>query len=382
MKTLAIIGSTGSIGKSALEVYKKNKKSFKLIALAANTNLNKLIKQYLKFKPEHIFLTSDKDIKNVNKKYLSTKEIFLQKRKKKIDYVISGASGYDAIKINFELIKISKKLLIANKETIVCGGRIFLELAKKYKCEVIPIDSEHHCIDLFLKSFKFKKDIKKIYITASGGPFLKKKINYNEKLNKVVNHPTWKMGKKISVDSSTFANKVLELFEAKILFELPNNKLGIKIERRSNTHAIIKLNNNIILPIMHAPNMTIPISNALNIKESLSERLILKNIKNLNELSFSLPNKNKFPLLSVINLIPEESSNFETILITLNDSLVDKYLNGKINYLSITKNLLKLIKSPFLLKYYKLKPKSIYDIKKMIEITKNYLDKNLKHYAK
>ena len=149
MKTLAIIGSTGSIGKSALEVYENNKKIFKLIALAANTNLNKLIKQYLKFKPQNIFLISDCDIKKEKKKYLITKKIFLKKTKKKIDYVISGASGYDAIKVNFELIKISKKLLIANKETIVCGGKVFLELAKKHKCEVIPIDSEHHCIDLF-----------------------------------------------------------------------------------------------------------------------------------------------------------------------------------------------------------------------------------------
>ena len=176
MKTLAIIGSTGSIGKSALEVYKKNKKNFKLIALAANTNLNKLIKQYSKFKPRNIFLISDNE-KKKKKKYLISKKVFLKERKKKIDYAISGVSGYNAININFELIKISKKLLIANKETIVCGGKVFLDLAKKYKCEIIPIDSEHHCIDYFLKSFNLKKDIKKIYITASGGPFL----NYTRK---------------------------------------------------------------------------------------------------------------------------------------------------------------------------------------------------------
>ena len=197
MKTLAIIGSTGSIGKSALKVYEKNKKNFKLITLAANTNLNKLIKQYLKFKPKNIFLISNNKKTKDFKKNLISKDFFLKSNKKKIDYVISGASGYDAININFELIKISKKLLIANKETIICGGKIFLDLAKKYKCEIIPIDSEHHCIDYFLKSFNFKKDIKKIYITASGGPFLNKKINYNEKLNKVINHPTWKMGKKL-----------------------------------------------------------------------------------------------------------------------------------------------------------------------------------------
>ena len=357
MKTLAIIGSTGSIGKSALKVYEKNKKSFKLIALAANTNLNKLVKQYLKFKPENIFLTSDKDIKNVNKKYLITKEIFLKKRKKKIDYVISGASGYDAIKINFELIKISKKLLIANKETIVCGGRIFLELAKKYKCKVIPIDSEHHCIDLFLKSFKFKNDIKKIYITASGGPFFKKKINYNEKLNKVVNHPTWKMGKKISVDSSTFANKVLELFEAKILFELPNNKLGIKIESRSNTHAIIKLYNNIILPIMHAPNMTIPISNSLGVKNNFKI-----NLNNFHSKYYDVDVK-KFPIVKLGFYILKNCTVAGFIIFTvLNQRLVEKYLKNEVKYGEIVDKLVKLFKHNGLLKKSKTNIKNIRDI--------------------
>ena len=162
MKTLAIIGSTGSIGKSALEVYRNNKKYFKLISLAANTNLHKLEKQYNKFKPKNIFLISsleNKKInkKNENKKYLITKDSFLKQNLKKIDYVISGVSGFEAIKINFNLLKVSKKLLIANKETIVCGGKIFLNLAKKNNCEVVPIDSEHHCIDLFLKSFNSKK---------------------------------------------------------------------------------------------------------------------------------------------------------------------------------------------------------------------------------
>ena len=248
---------------------------------------------------------------------------------------------------------------------------------KKYKTFFIPIDSEHYSIWELIKN-EDNNNIEKIILTASGGPFLntskKRLININP--NIAIKHPNWKMGKKISIDSSTMMNKVYEYIEAKKIFKLKKNKISILVHPSSYIHAIIFLKGNIIKLLAHEPKMTIPISNALNIKESLSERLILKNIKNLNELSFSLPNKNKFPLLSVINLIPEESSNFETILITLNDSLVDKYLNGKINYLSITKNLLKLIKSPFLLKYYKLKPKSIYDIKK------NYLDKNLKYYAK
>ena len=338
MKTLAIIGSTGSIGKSALEVYKKNKKNFKLIALAANTNLNKLIKQYSKFKPRNIFLISDNE-KKKKKKYLISKKVFLKERKKKIDYAISGVSGYNAININFELIKISKKLLIANKETIVCGGKVFLDLAKKYKCEIIPIDSEHHCIDYFLKSFNLKKDIKKIYITASGGPFLNKRINYNEKLNKVINHPTWKMGKKISVDSSTFANKVLELFEAKILFQLPNNKLGIKIESKSNTHAIIRLSNNIILPIMHTPNMVIPISNCLGVSNNLQI-----NLDNFSSKYYDVDVK-KFPIVKLGYYILKNCTQAGFIIFTvLNQRLVEKYLKNEVKYGEIVDKLVKLFK--------------------------------------
>ena len=356
MKTLAIIGSTGSIGKSALEVYKKNKKNFKLIALAANTNLNKLIKQYSKFKPRNIFLISDNE-KKKKKKYLISKKVFLKERKKKIDYAISGVSGYNAININFELIKISKKLLIANKETIVCGGKVFLDLAKKYKCEIIPIDSEHHCIDYFLKSFNLKKDIKKIYITASGGPFLNKRINYNEKLNKVINHPTWKMGKKISVDSSTFANKVLELFEAKILFQLPNNKLGIKIESKSNTHAIIRLSNNIILPIMHTPNMVIPISNCLGGSNNLQIKL-----DNFSSKYYDVDVK-KFPIVKLGYYILKNCTQAGFIIFTvLNQRLVEKYLKNEVKYGEIVDKLVKLFKHNELLKKSKKNIKNIKDI--------------------
>ena len=356
MKTLAIIGSTGSIGKSALEVYKKNKKNFKLIALAANTNLNKLIKQYSKFKPRNIFLISDNE-KKKKKKYLISKKVFLKETKKKIDYAISGVSGYNAININFELIKISKKLLIANKETIVCGGKVFLDLAKKYKCEIIPIDSEHHCIDYFLKSFNLKKDIKKIYITASGGPFLNKRINYNEKLNKVINHPTWKMGKKISVDSSTFANKVLELFEAKILFQLPNNKLGIKIESKSNTHAIIRLSNNIILPIMHTPNMVIPISNCLGVSNNLQI-----NLDNFSSKYYDVDVK-KFPIVKLGYYILKNCTQAGFIVFTvLNQRLVEKYLKNEVKYGEIVDKLVKLFKHNELLKKSKKNIKNIKDI--------------------
>ena len=366
MKTLAIIGSTGSIGKSALKVYNNNKKNFKLVSLAANTNLIKLKKQYLKFKPKNIFLIKNNGTQKIeNKNYFTTKDIFLKKNKK-IDYVISGVSGYDAININFELTKVSKKLLIANKETIVCGGKVFLDFAKKNKCEILPIDSEHHCIDLFFKSFKLKKDIKKIYLTASGGPFLNKKIKYDEKLNKVIDHPNWKMGKKISVDSSTFANKVLELFEAKNLFNLPYSKLGIKIESKSNTHAIVCLKNNIIIPIIHYPSMRIPIANCLDLNDNLKI-----NLNRFSSVYYDV-NIRKFPLVKLGFYILKYCSMAGFIIFTvLNERLVEKYLKKEIKYGEIVDKLVKLFKHNVLLRKSKKKIKNIKDIFDTIKYAKD-----------
>ena len=174
MKTLAIFGSTGSIGKSSLRVFERNKSKFKLIYLSSHNRHNLLLKQSIKYKPKNILITNAAH-KIKNKKLINIDAAI---KRKKIDYVISGVSGYDALKFNLNLLKISKNLLIANKETIICGGKLFLEEAKKNRCNIIPIDSEHYSIFFFLKNFLFKEktDIKKLFITASGGPFLKKKL--------------------------------------------------------------------------------------------------------------------------------------------------------------------------------------------------------------
>ena len=329
--TLAIFGCTGSIGKSSLKVYSKNKDKFDLIYISANKNYKKLMKIQKMFKPKNYFLTSD-IIKN--KKF--SKEKFF-KSKKKLDYIISGVSGYEALDLNYKLVKKTKNLLLANKETIICGGKIFLKYAKKNNCKIIPIDSEHHCIDYFFKNFKSKKNLDKIFITASGGALFKKKINYNEKIKNVLNHPTWKMGKKITVDSSTFANKVLELFEAHILFDLPRDKLDIKIDTSSRVHAIIKLKNNIYIPILHNPKMEIPISNSLNVNNLYD--LKFKNIK----LDLLEPDLNKFPIIKLGYKILSNYGHVGMILFTvINDRLVKLYIDNKIKYGDITKKLISL----------------------------------------
>lgn len=365
-KTLAIFGATGSIGTSALDVFKNNKDKFKLIYLSAHNNLTKLEKLNKKFKPRNIIITNKNISQNKNKffNFLDSKKIFLNK--KKIDISISGISGFTALEFNLKLLKISKKLLIANKETLICGGELFLKLAKKENCEILPIDSEHHCIDYFLKSFKLRKEIDKYYITASGGPFLNKKTKYNEKIKNVLMHPTWKMGKNISVNSATMANKVLELFEAVLLFNINKKNIKIKIEKNSIIHAIIKLKNNVYFPILHSPKMKIPLSNALGVKNYCDLKI--------SDYNFSLiePNYKKFPLIKLGYKIINNYGHSGMIIFTvLNEKLVNMYLKNKIKFGHITNTLVKIFNSRQIKIISQSKNKNINDIYKLIDRVSN-----------
>ena len=370
MNTLAIFGSTGSIGGTSLKILKKNEKKFKLLYLSAHNNYKKLRSLQKKFNPKKIFLTNCKANEHFalrDKKIILEKELF--RKKKKIDFVITGISGYEAIEFNFKLLKISKNLLIANKETIICGGDIFINEAKKNNCNLIPIDSEHFCIYDFLKSTYKKKynEIHSISLIASGGPLLNKKINKNESIKKILKHPNWKMGKLISVNSSNLSNKVLELFEAKFLFRIPNNKLKILIESTSNTHAIINFKNQISFSIMHTPTMEIPISAALNVPSK--KKLIFNNL----ELKLRKPDTNKFPLVKIGYKILKKHNNVAMIFFTvLNQRLVNLYLTNNIKYGDINYFLVKAFNSKSLLNDFNLRLRNINDVLKVINIANNF----------
>lgn len=364
MKSLAIIGSTGSIGKSALKVYEDNKKYFKLKYLAANTNYKKLNYQREKYKPSKIFLLNDKKkLYEIPKYKLTNVNDALKSDQKKIDFVISGISGYDLISINLKLLKISKKLLIANKETIICGGKFFLNYAKKNKCQIIPIDFEHYCLDFFLKNFKNINKIKKYFIVASGGPFLEKPIKKNYDIAKSTNHPTWKMGQEISVNSSNFANKTLELFEAKILFNIPSEKISIRVEKTSSIHAVIKLENNFYFPIMHKPIMELPISDALGLSNNFDfNNPVMK-------LDLLKPNYIKFPIIKLGYKILADYGHVGMIFFTVfNSKLVKLYLNRQIKYGDISNSLVKAFHNKKIIKLLNKKILSMQDVYKTIKI--------------
>tara|TARA_B100000989_G_scaffold234567_1_gene181356 strand:+ start:1173 stop:2345 length:1173 start_codon:yes stop_codon:yes gene_type:complete len=385
--SIAILGSTGSIGRSTLKALKKDKK-YKIKLLTTNKNAKRIFRQAIQFKVKNIIITDEvkyNKYKSLFKKNNINLYLGLHNIKKilhkKISYSINAISGIEGLEPSLNIIPQTENFLIANKESIICGWRLLHDKLKKYNTKFIPIDSEHFSIWKLIQN-EPKKEIKKVILTASGGPFLNKSLKNIRNISPkhALNHPTWKMGKKISIDSSNMMNKVLELIEAKKIFGLSNKDISILIHPTSYVHAIVIFKNNLIKILAHEANMIIPISNALNIKYRSHQNKTEFNLKKLNNMKFIKPNYIQFPTLSIINKIPKRDSYFETILISLNDSLVDKYLKGEINYISIQKNLLNLIESTYFKKYYKLKPKNIYDIKKMISITNNYLISNLKHY--
>ena len=386
-KRITILGSTGSIGLSTLKIIDKKKNYFFINLLSANKNFKKICEQIYKYRPK-IFVITDKRI------FKKVHSIFKKKKIKiynnfddlnfiKNDITISAIPGIAGLEPTIKIIKTSKKILIANKESIICGWKIIKNTSRKFNTKLVPIDSEHFSIMQLLESQK-RDEIEKIFITASGGPFLNRALHKfkNIKPNDAIKHPKWKMGKKISIDSATMMNKVFEFIEAKKIFNLNKKYLSIFIHPSSYIHAIVFFKGNLIKFLAHDTSMSIPISNALNIKHKLNKNYIKKNINKFNELKLHLPSKKKFPLLSILDYLPDEETYFEIILITINDELVNKYLKGKINFLSIQNNLLNLIKSPYFKKFYKLKPKNIYDIKNMIVLTKNYLNKNIIYYEK
>ena len=345
-KTIAILGSTGSIGSMALEIIKESNK-FKVEVLVVNKNYHKIIKQVNLFKPNIIIINDEHTYLKIKNKFKKKKIIILnhiydiKKYTKNIDISISAIPGILGLESTILFTKISKKVLLANKESIICGWELIKRNSIKYKTELVPIDSEHFSISLLLKSFS-NYEVEKIYITASGGPFLKtnvKKFDYI-KPKDAIKHPKWKMGKKISVDSATLMNKVLEITEALKLFPFSLKQYEIIIHPESLIHAIIKLKNGISIFLYHFPDMKIPIGNALlndfNYSRFLSLKSKLQNkIQNLN---FYPIDKKKFPAVSLIPTM--NTSNSSAIVINAaNEIFVDEFLNKNIKFNDIVNNL-------------------------------------------
>ena len=343
-KKIIILGSTGSIGSTTIKIINRDSNAFDVILLAANKNYKKLFLQAKKINCKNIliydeksYLLSIKKNKNNSLKIFNKIESFTKTLKKRADYTMCSITGLAGLKPTLDAIKFSKNIAIANKESIVCGWNFIERDLTKYKTKFIPIDSEHFSIWSLIKNYK-PSQIHKIFITASGGPFLKLSKNELKKVSPkdAIKHPNWNMGKKISVDSATLMNKVFEVIEAQRIFNLPLSKFKILIHPSSYVHAIVKFTNGITKFLIHDTSMEIPIFNSLYF-DDLNKKLKSKDIdfNKINNLNFIKVSNTKFPSINLLKKVPHNISLFETVLVSANDSLVELFLNKKITYLDI-----------------------------------------------
>ncbi len=369
-KKIAILGSTGSIGKSLIKILNNNKNEFEIKLLSADKDYITLLKQAKKYNVKNLIITNNKSFQLLKKK-VTNKNINVFNNfknlnlifKKKIDYVMSAITGISGLIPTLNIIKYTNKIAIANKESIICGWNLINKKLEENKTEFIPVDSEHFSIWYGIHKIKTSK-IEKIFITASGGPFYKfsktqiKKVTISQALK----HPNWKMGKKISIDSATLINKIYEVIEAKNIFNLDYNKIDILIHPKSYVHAIIKFNDGLIKLIAHETTMDVPIFNTIyynSNKNIITKKL---DINLLNNLNFQKVSSKKYPMIKLIKMIPNKLSLFETVIVSANDKLVELFLKKKIKFVDIQKKLFEILKKKEFLKYKKIYPKTPKDI--------------------
>ncbi len=373
-KKIIILGSTGSIGKSLINIIKKDKKNFDIILLTADKNHNLLSKQIKKFKVKNVIITNKKSYLILKKKFKKI-NIFnkLDKIDKiinsKLDYTMSAISGFDGLKPTIQIIKKTKTIAIANKESIICGWNLIKKQLDKYKTKFIPVDSEHFSIWSVIKNVN-PNEIDQVIITASGGPFYNlnnKKIKKTPEL--AIKHPNWSMGKKISTDSATLMNKVFEVIEAKKIFNLNLKKFNIFVHPKSYIHAIVKFKNGLIKLVAHDTDMRIPILNSIynDISRIDSKKI---NINLLNNLNLNKVDLKKYPAMKILKLVPQKDSLFETLLVSANDELVNQFLQNKISFEDIYFKLIKIINNKIFKKYRLKKANNLGQIEKLNEFVR------------
>ena len=343
MKNILLLGATGSIGDSVLSVIKQNSDKLNLTAISFQSNLTKALSIIEKFDPNYVYCESKANLSSINDSLERSEgiELFSEKseleyllKHKSIDIIISAISGFSGLETTFMAVQTGKIILLANKESIVVAGDIILPLAKKHNTKIIPIDSEHNAIFQCLNSEKNTNDVSKIIITASGGPFLNQKIDDLSKVTKkeALNHPNWKMGSKITIDSATLVNKCLELIEAKYLFDLNEEYFELVVHPQSIIHSIVTYKDGSSICQMSNPDMRVPISHALSLEESrLSLDFTKINFSSLN-LTFQEFPEDRLEIANLAREVCNTGGSSGTAFNAANEIAVENFLNGKITF--------------------------------------------------
>ncbi|MEN3013736.1 MAG: 1-deoxy-D-xylulose-5-phosphate reductoisomerase [Endomicrobiia bacterium] len=373
MKVL-ILGSSGSIGRSVLDVISANRDQFEVVGLASKSNVELLQLQAKEFKVPYVCIVDKSRKKFFGKKIFWGEEGLLELiDKTNPDILVNAIVGIGGLKPTFFAIrKKIKNIALANKETLVVAGDILMREVRKNNIFLVPVDSEHVAILQCLNNEK-KESIKKIILTASGGPLFRKKIK-NKTPEKIITHPVWKMGKKISVDSATLVNKGFEYIEAHFLFDVPYQNIDIVIHPQSLIHSMVEFIDGNIKAVLFYPDMRIPISYALGMCIGKRINGSFKNLstKDLNKIKFYNIDYKKFPLLKLIlDISKKEKQSYLVVFNAANELLVEKFLNRKIKFEDIYRILKKVIE-----KHEPFEISSLDEIFHLDKYTKDYINNN------
>ncbi len=345
MKKIAVLGSSGSIGQSTLAVVRSLPKEFKVLALSVNSDIVKLKQQIEEFHPPLVCVRDKEAAGRLRAQVGPLTKVLCGEdglnelvRDKEIQQIMFAISGSAALSPLINAIKSGKDIALANKETIVMAGPIIMRLAKKYKVKILPVDSEQSAIWQSLAGLD-QANVRRVYLTASGGPLRNLPANKFSQvsLEKVLRHPRWKMGKKITVDSATLMNKGLELLEAMFLFNLGVEKIKVLIHPESLIHSMVEFNDGVIMAQLSVTDMRIPIQYALSYPQRLASPLAGIDFYRLSKLRFEKPDLKKFPSLMLAYQAAQDLGTMPAVLNAANEESVNYFLNKRINFLTITK---------------------------------------------
>lgn len=342
MRKVVILGSTGSVGKNSLQIIRQFPEKFKVLGLAAKSNVDLLIEQMKEFSPEYVAVYDKKACEQLRKELKSVKILCGPEGISEIaklqdaHIILSAIVGAAGLLPTYEAIKAGKTLALANKESLVMAGELIKNEAKKSGAKIIPVDSEHSAVFQCINSCS-RAYIKKIWLTASGGPFWKKKPHEMENVTveEALNHPKWKMGKRITIDSATLMNKGFEVIEAHFLFDIPVENIRVLIHPQSIVHCLVEFIDGTYLAQMSIPDMKAPIALALSFPERLSDVVKPIDWRSLNQLNFELPDTERFPCLKLAYEAAQAGGSMPAVLNAADEVAVEAFLSGRLKFKEI-----------------------------------------------
>ena len=345
MKKIAILGSTGSIGTQTLDVVRNNRDKFEVVAISANKSIDLLLEQIIEFNPKYVAVyDEDSAIKlkemipqDVEIKVLSKMEGLVKiSTLEEVDIVLTAVVGMIGLVPTMEAIKSKKTIALANKETLVMAGELVMKEARKNNVDILPVDSEHSAIFQCLNGEK-KKNVEKIILTASGGPFRGKSKEELKGVtkNEALKHPNWDMGRKISIDSSTLMNKGLEVIEAKWLFDVEAEDIDVIVHPQSIIHSMVQFEDSSVISQMGCPDMKLPILYALTHPDRIETDFERLDLGKIGTLTFEEPDMDTFPCLKLAYEALKLGGTYPAALNSANEVLVNEFLNDKIGFYDI-----------------------------------------------